>query len=750
MKNKEDIFSAEKRAAYESMCLAIAVYQLLDNKVLTVLVSDGLCEMMGEDREHLTHRFNTSMFQNVHPKDAEMLAQIGYRFAREGGIYDVTYRIKLYGQEEYRFVHTIGKIQTISEGKRVAFFEYADVTDARKNELSNTQEIDTPKVDFLYENMSPIVVIAQKDGRLLYHNQSVTRIIPPRADLDSGITFQQYFFPDFPERIKGLTDVVNCGIQVVEEPYTKRGLEVSVIASSWNRESAYIIYLYEMESGNMDGTVESTFIHRRMAFQNVMFAHKQDGYFHADKRNQNFHIWNLSKNEMVYFESSVEFTFQRRSDLTYDAYLAELSNLCHEQDDKDFLKFYNRGQLLLLFQTTEYPKNRVLNLDTDHGTFFMSLEFIMMQSPDTEDVYLKIWEENITDKEFARMLALKVVKEEYDFVAHMDILADRCWIIKGKTSTIMDRRPCIKMSDGVQSAELLNTLNHIIEKDFGCMEELIQYVVNNLDEENVYVKTRQMSDGKIKNLQIQPVDKRCNMLYIRSTDVTQVLMKEKEREHELEIAKNEAVKANKHLYQAVQNERKKVEAIFMQTVLAVEKALDAKDPYTSQHSERVAKYACAIAEKLNWNKKKVSDLYTISLLHDIGKIGIPDSLLLKNSALTPEEYEQIKRHVLIGSNILKDFTAVEDMYDGILYHHERYDGCGYVFGRKGENIPIEARIIGIADSVDAMYSTRPYREKQSVSYIVNELVEGKGKQFDPGLVEIMLELIEEGLLVEKT
>ena len=134
------------------------------------------------------------------------------------------------------------------------------------------------------------------------------------------------------------------------------------------------------------------------------------------------------------------------------------------------------------------------------------------------------------------------------------------------------------------------------------------------------------------------------------------------------------------------------------------------------------------------------------MVHDIGKIGIPDHLLMKPAALAKEEYEMVKDHVVVGSNILKDFSAIKNVYEGILYHHERYDGEGYIFGLKGDKIPIEARIIGIADAVDAMYSTRPYREKQNVEFIIEELRAGRGRQFDPDLVDIMLELIQAGLL----
>ena len=133
-------------------------------------------------------------------------------------------------------------------------------------------------------------------------------------------------------------------------------------------------------------------------------------------------------------------------------------------------------------------------------------------------------------------------------------------------------------------------------------------------------------------------------------------------------------------------------------------------------------------------------------MHDIGKIGIPDALLKKNGCLTAEEYELIKQHVVIGHNILKDFTAIDMVAESALYHHERYDGRGYPQGLRGEGIPIECRIIGIADAVDAMNSARHYRQRQSEAYIISELTRERACQFDPNLVDIMLDMIKDGIL----
>lgn len=186
-----------------------------------------------------------------------------------------------------------------------------------------------------------------------------------------------------------------------------------------------------------------------------------------------------------------------------------------------------------------------------------------------------------------------------------------------------------------------------------------------------------------------------------------------------------------------------------ETILAIARTVDAKDSNTSQHSTRVSEYSVLIAKKLGYSEEKQENLRRAALLHDIGKIGIPDRVLNKPGKLDDEEYEMMKSHVLIGSDILKDFTLIDDVQLGARYHHEKYDGTGYSEGLKGEEIPQMARIIGIADAFDAMTANRVYRKKLAFSTVIEELKKGSGTQFDPKLVDIMLELIEEGSIREE-
>lgn len=183
-----------------------------------------------------------------------------------------------------------------------------------------------------------------------------------------------------------------------------------------------------------------------------------------------------------------------------------------------------------------------------------------------------------------------------------------------------------------------------------------------------------------------------------------------------------------------------------ETILTIARTVDAKDENTSQHSLRVSTYSVLIAQKMGYSKNECEELRKTAMLHDIGKIGIPDSVLNKPARLTNEEYDIMKSHVVKGAEILKNLTLVDHVADGALYHHERYDGKGYVHGLKGEEIPLNARIIGIADAFDAMTANRVYRKKLDFDFVLEELKKGRGTQFDPGLVDILLGLIEDGTI----
>ena len=193
---------------------------------------------------------------------------------------------------------------------------------------------------------------------------------------------------------------------------------------------------------------------------------------------------------------------------------------------------------------------------------------------------------------------------------------------------------------------------------------------------------------------------------------------------------------------------KKVEEMNLQVITALASAIDAKDPYTRGHSTRVSRYSVLIAEALGWDRLRIEDLRFAALLHDIGKIGVPDSILNKPGRLTDVEFSIIKSHTTMGGEILRGRTVVACAEDVAMSHHERVDGKGYPRGLRGEEMTDEARIVSIADAFDAMSSSRVYRKACSRDYILGQLTEGRGKQFDPEYVDVLIRLWNEGRLDE--
>ncbi|NMD70971.1 HD-GYP domain-containing protein [Bacillus sp. DNRA2] len=189
--------------------------------------------------------------------------------------------------------------------------------------------------------------------------------------------------------------------------------------------------------------------------------------------------------------------------------------------------------------------------------------------------------------------------------------------------------------------------------------------------------------------------------------------------------------------QKVKNDR-------IELTTALSNILDSRDSYTSHHSENVAKVAQQIATEMKLSKEKMDAIAIGCLLHDIGKIGIAEEILNKPEKLTAEEYSIIKNHPIIGYDMLKHVSnfRTSGVLDIILYHHERYDGKGYPYGLKGEEIPLLARITAVADAYDAMSSKRVYRGEFDLNYILSEIWENKGTQFDPQIVDIFLSFFD--------
>ena len=242
--------------------------------------------------------------------------------------------------------------------------------------------------------------------------------------------------------------------------------------------------------------------------------------------------------------------------------------------------------------------------------------------------------------------------------------------------------------------------------------------------------------------------------FIAAVSVVQVLSKKlKERTQDLEQLKGQVLEWNRRLEEKVaertqdlQEIHRRLQGSYLETVTALLQAMNAKDAYLFNHSHNVSTFAKAIADEIGLPKERVERLLHGCELHDLGKIAIPDSILLKKGPLTREEFEIIKQHPIWGARILEPLTFMKDITEMVHQEHERWDGTGYPRNLKGEQIRLEARVIAVADALDAMTSERPYRHPTTLEEAAEELRRGAGTQFDPKVVEATLQVIHKGTI----
>lgn len=241
------------------------------------------------------------------------------------------------------------------------------------------------------------------------------------------------------------------------------------------------------------------------------------------------------------------------------------------------------------------------------------------------------------------------------------------------------------------------------------------------------------SESEVKCLKMGAVD------FIKKPFIPEVMLNRIRRSIQLEDL-------NRNLQEKVKEKTGQIEQLSFEIISTIASMIEAKDCYAKGHSVWVAEYSAMTARALGWDEKQVQNLKYIALLHDIGKVGIPDEVLNKPGKLTPAEFNIIKSHTMLGGDILKDIETIDDVASGAKYHHERYDGQGYPCGLVGIHIPEVARIICIADAYDAMGSKRVYRDALSPERIREELIKGRGTQFDPVYTDTFLHLLDEGML----
>lgn len=291
----------------------------------------------------------------------------------------------------------------------------------------------------------------------------------------------------------------------------------------------------------------------------------------------------------------------------------------------------------------------------------------------------------------------------------------------------------------------LEAINKVKEEHFDLM--LLDFIMTPLHGDQVVEEIRKFNKELYILLLTGHKDLAPPLETIRRLDI-QGYCEKSDRFDQLLLLIESGIKAisQMNLIKDINNELKdtyeKLENAYMESIETLRYTVEAKDTYTRGHSDRVSAYSVLIGEKLGLSDEDINTLRIGGLFHDIGKIGVPDSILLKETQLTDDEYSEIKNHPAIGAHILSNATIFKDIIPIVKHHHERYDGNGYPGKLKGEDIPYLARITAVADSFDAMTSKRTYRNSLSLDVVISEFERCKGTQFDPSLADTFLDILK--------
>ena len=532
------VFPQTSRDAYEALLAPLGVYQYVGGKVVTLLVSDGLCQFQGETREALTEHFDNRMFEKVHPDDVQALAQMAYKFAIQVGKYDTVYRSRLYGKEEYRYVHAVSKYHTMEDGSQIAFTHYADVTDTVQNLVKTAQDTELRMTKFFTENASPMVIVSCQSEQLFYYNKAVCNLLKPQVPFDSGMTFQQFFYSDLPQGMPGLLNAIDMGIHVEEEPRTHKKLEVLVVSTVWDKEEACAIYFYERPDQDVHKNATWDSRHSRLAFQNIMFSGEynslpfwQDGY-------KAFRVWNLTKNKLVMDHGYNYLKLRHGDKLTYSLYLHDVLEMVPRPEDRHILAKFSKENLAYLYTTGDYPRSACFRLETTHGHVEMKTDFVLLTSPDDGDLYLKVAEENISQQVITEALFKKSIEKEYDYMAYLDGKANTCRILSSMATSPDQWDRLISIED------FLLNFKEIWDAKISTAQEFISHIKSLCKDNLEYVATFELPNGNIKKIYIKVIDQINELYLMHRTDITKLLKEERLRRAEIEALKDEAQIAN--------------------------------------------------------------------------------------------------------------------------------------------------------------------------------------------------------------
>ncbi|WP_148637276.1 hypothetical protein [Acetobacterium wieringae] len=333
--------------------------------------------------------------------------------------------------------------------------------------------------------------------------------------------------------MKKIFDMVDIGPKVIEEPNTHRNLEVNVISSSWNDEPAYTIYFYEYQTGDSEINQDNMLRHKRVAFNNIMFTGSTNKLPFHQNGYRGFRVWNFTQNEAILDEGH-DFIYDSTNDgKTFDSYMNCLHRKSIVKEDDYFFNICQKKHMIFRYESRSYPRNRTLTLQTKEGRIYIALEITMMKSPDSGEIFIKVWEENVTDELVADMMMTQIIKNEHDYIAYIDLSANKCRFIFGKGQDQNRKNFDVNLKAYFKSSRGFQQFARYFGQEFSSQDDIVNYISKRCGEDGSFFHVCELPNGQLKKMFVQTIDRSNLIYYLQCSDVTDILRIERNREKEL-------------------------------------------------------------------------------------------------------------------------------------------------------------------------------------------------------------------------
>ncbi len=508
-------YSGERRAELESLVIPLAVYQYINQKVKVLIISDGLCKLFGESRALLTERFDHDMYRNVHPDDVETAAKAAYRFATESDEYNISYREKLNGSDEYSILHARGEHFYTEIGQRLAIVWYEDITYNETVRKEVMKKINRPVRDFFDQNFGAMAVVSVDGLKLLYYNKAIEKLLVPQKAYDVSYSFSEFFF-DGDEKIDELFDGADTGVQYFYSQKNACEIEVNIITTTWDGNDAYLIYLNDFKNSKTESLSLDDLYKQTSLFQNTLSGIENNIPF-LEFGYKGYMVWNLSKNKVVYASAADAAFMKFGGDFDYDQYYQiYLNRMENEWDVRSFENLSPENLRREFFRGRQVP-SQTFGFSTPRGTIYLKITPNIMQAPDSGELYLRLQAENVTDDIVFDHMLLSAVKEVTDFVAYLDGKSKLVYYIdntEGHQDTGEHKKSSID--------NLAWVFSKTFDREFRSSEDVLDYIDMKCGDNAQISYTNKVSADCILSVNIQIINRKNEQYFLTAKDITRL------------------------------------------------------------------------------------------------------------------------------------------------------------------------------------------------------------------------------------